>query len=313
MAAARGRVEPAPRRVRGFLGHELVFDTTSARYVWEVPYYPQYYIPLADVRTEFLRDENHPQKVQFGPSRLHSVVGAGLAYKSAARVFDADSGSPVAGTVRFEWDKLRWFEEDEPIYGHPRNPYSRVDALRSHRHIRVELDGVVLADTHTPVLLFETGLPTRYYIDPTDVGVRASRTQFHPDAVPVQRGDVGLLVGARGRHRPSRPRLDVSLPAAGGRPDRGDGGLLQREARYRRRRCGPRASAHPVQLATRPATHDHAKPSDMGRSRPQGVAWDLLGTQPVPDVSRSLAASAEQSLTPDTPVTTASWDPFECS
>ena len=169
MAAARGRVEPAPRRVRGFLGHELVFDTTSARYVWEVPYYPQYYVPLADVRTEFLRDENHPQKVQFGPSRLHSVVGAGLAYKSAARVFDADSGSPVAGTVRFEWDKLRWFEEDEPIYGHPRNPYSRVDALRSHRHIRVDLDGVVLADTHTPVLLFETGLPTRYYIDPTDV------------------------------------------------------------------------------------------------------------------------------------------------
>ena len=169
MAAARGRVEPAPRRVRGFLGHELAFDTTSARYVWEVPYYPQYYIPLADVRTEFLRDENHPQKVQLGPSRLHSVVGAGLAYKSAARVFDADSGSPVAGTVRFEWDKLRWFEEDEPIYGHPRNPYSRVDALRSHRHIRVDLDGVVLADTHTPVLLFETGLPTRYYIDPTDV------------------------------------------------------------------------------------------------------------------------------------------------
>ena len=75
----------------------------------------------------------------------------------------------MAGTVRFEWDSLRWFEEDEPIYVHPRNPYSRVDALRSHRHVRVELDNVVLADTTTPVLLFETGLPTRYYIDPTDV------------------------------------------------------------------------------------------------------------------------------------------------
>jgi len=180
MAAARGRVERAPRRVRGFLGHELVFDTTSASYAWEVPYYPQYYIPLADVRTDFLRDENHSQKVQFGPSRLHSVVGAGGAHKSAARVFDADSDSPVAGTVRFEWDKLRWFEEDEPIYGHPRNPYSRVDALRSHRHIRVELDGLLLADTRAPVLLFETGLPTRYYIDPTDVAfehLEATSTQ----------------------------------------------------------------------------------------------------------------------------------------
>jgi uncharacterized protein (DUF427 family) len=169
MAATRGRIEPAPRRVRGYLGHELIFDTTAARYVWELPYYPAYYVPLADVRTEFLCDENHPQKVQLGPSRLHSLVGGGQTYRSVARVFDVDSDSPVAGTVRFEWDPLRWFEEDEPIYGHPRNPYSRVDALRSHRHVRVELDGIVLADTRSPVLLFETGLPTRYYIDPTDI------------------------------------------------------------------------------------------------------------------------------------------------
>ncbi|OBJ77777.1 hypothetical protein A9W97_05120 [Mycobacterium gordonae] len=169
MAAARGRIEPAPRRVRGYLGAELLFDTTAARYVWEFPYYPAYYIPLADVRSEFLSDENHPQRVQLGPSRLYSVVGAGQTHPSAARVFDADSDSPVAGLVRFEWDPLRWFEEDEQIYGHPRNPYARVDALRSHRHVRVELDGVLLADTHSPVLLFETGLPTRYYIDLTDV------------------------------------------------------------------------------------------------------------------------------------------------
>src|SRR6476469_8690908 len=74
MAAVRGRIEPAPRRVRGFLGHQLVFDTTAARYVWEVPYYPQYYIPVGDVRTEFLRNENHAQKVQFGPSRTFSLV-----------------------------------------------------------------------------------------------------------------------------------------------------------------------------------------------------------------------------------------------
>ena len=177
-AAARGRVEPAPRRVRGYLGHELVFDTVAALYVWEVPYYPQYYIPLTDVRTEFLRDEDHPQRVQLGPSRLHTLAGAGQTHESAARVFDGDG--PVAGTVRFEWSTLRWFEEDEPIYGHPRNPYSRVDALRSHRQVRVELDGVLLADTRSPVLLFETGLPTRYYIDPTDIAFE------HLEASPTQ-------------------------------------------------------------------------------------------------------------------------------
>jgi uncharacterized protein (DUF427 family) len=179
-ATERGRVEPAPRRVRGYLGSELVFDTTAAHYVWEIPYYPAYYVPLGDVRAEFLRDEDHPQKVQFGASRLHSVVGAGQTHPSAARVFDDGTDSPVAGMVRFEWSALRWFEEDEPIYVHPRSPYTRVDALRSRRHIRVELDGVLLADTTSPVLLFETGLPTRYYIDPTDIAfehLEASATQ----------------------------------------------------------------------------------------------------------------------------------------
>ncbi|WP_407685618.1 DUF427 domain-containing protein [Mycobacterium sp. HUMS_1102779] len=166
-AAERGRIEPAPRRVRGYLGDALVFDTTAARYVWEVPYYPQYYIPFVDVRAGFLRDEQHPQRLQFGPARLHSLVAGDRVHESAARVFDGDG--PLAGTVRFDWGPLRWFEEDEPVYGHPRSPYVRVDALRSHRHVRVELGGAVLADTMTPVLLFETGLPTRYYIDPTDI------------------------------------------------------------------------------------------------------------------------------------------------
>lgn len=168
MAAARGRVEPAPRRVRGLLGERVLFDTTAARYVWEVPYYPQYYVPVEDVDLGLLTDENHSQRVQFGPSRLYSITGVPRE-KPAVRVFDADGDGPVAGYVRVEWDSVRWFEEDEQIVGHPRNPYVRVDALRSHRHVRVELDGTVLADTHSPVLLFETGLPTRYYVDRTDV------------------------------------------------------------------------------------------------------------------------------------------------
>lgn len=169
-AAERGRVEPAPRRVRGFFDHTLIFDTTHASYVWEVPYYPQYYIPLSDVRMEFLRDEDHPQKVEFGSSRLYSMTSPqGRTAPSAARVFDTDDTGPVAGSVRFEWNHLDWFEEDERIVGHPRNPYVRVDALRSHRHVQVARDGVVLAESHSPVLLFETGLPTRYYIDRTDI------------------------------------------------------------------------------------------------------------------------------------------------
>src|SRR5262245_54204959 len=161
MAAERGRIEPAPRRVRGYFDNTLVFDTTRARYVWEVPYYPQYYIPLSDVRMEHLLDEDHPQKLQLGPSRLHSLTTDRRTGRAAARVYDTNGAGPVAGYVRFE--------EDEQIIGHPRNPYVRVDALRSHRHVRIEIDGVVLAETRSPVLLFETGLPTRYYFDRTDV------------------------------------------------------------------------------------------------------------------------------------------------
>jgi len=162
----RGLIEPAPRRVRGYFDGTLVFDTIRAHYVWEIAYYPQYYIPVVDVRIEHLKDENHVQKLQLGSSRLFSLTSPKQTHKSAARLYDS---GPVAGSVRFEWDALEWFEEDEPIIGHPRSPYVRVDALRSHRHLRVELDGVVLAETHSPVLLFETGLPTRYYIDRTDV------------------------------------------------------------------------------------------------------------------------------------------------
>lgn len=186
MAAVRGRTEPAPRRVRGLVGGHVLFDTTAARYVWEVPYYPQYYIPLADVDLDLLTDENHAQRVQFGPSRLYSITG-GSAEKPAVRIFDADGDGPVAGFVRFEWDSVEWFEEDEKIFGHPRNPYSRVDALRSHRHVRVELEGTLLADTHSPVLLFETGLPTRYYIDRTDVSF-ASLTRSDTETLCPYKG-----------------------------------------------------------------------------------------------------------------------------
>jgi uncharacterized protein (DUF427 family) len=81
--------------------------------------------------------------------------------------------SPIDGltdTVRIDWSGLdSWFEEDEQVFVHPRSPYVRVDALRSSRVVRVELDGVLLAQTNSPVLLFETGLPTRYYLPRTDL------------------------------------------------------------------------------------------------------------------------------------------------
>jgi uncharacterized protein (DUF427 family) len=169
MAAERGRTEPAPRRVRARLNGALVLDTTRARYVWEVPYYPWYYVPIEDVVPGALVEGQREQRLQWGTARVHTVALAGTSRPSAARVYGSDAREGIAGMVRFDFDALDWFEEDEPIVGHPRNPYVRVDALRSHRHVVIARDGLVLADTTSPVLLFETGLPTRYYIDRTDV------------------------------------------------------------------------------------------------------------------------------------------------
>src|SRR4051794_34211933 len=170
MAETAGRVEPAPRRVRGYLGGRKVFDTVAARYVWESVRYPQYYVPLSDVDTTLLVDEDHPQRLRLGTARRHALRAAGLEKPGAVRVYGDDAVGGVAGTARFEWDALdAWYEEDEQVFVHPRNPYTRVDAVRSTRHVLVELDGVVLAESRAPVLVFETGLPTRYYLARTAV------------------------------------------------------------------------------------------------------------------------------------------------
>ena len=170
MAAETGRIEPAPRRVRAYLGGRKVFDTTSALYVWEWENYPQYYVPLDDVDPTVLVDEQRDQQLRFGKARRHGLLAGDQARPGSVRVFGDEALPGLAGTARFDWAALdAWFEEDEQVFVHPRNPYVRVDALRSDRSVRVELDGVVLAETGRPVLVFETGLPTRYYVDRTQV------------------------------------------------------------------------------------------------------------------------------------------------
>jgi uncharacterized protein (DUF427 family) len=55
------------------------------------------------------------------------------------------------------------------VFTHPRDPYTRLDILSSSRHVRVEVDGVTIAESTSPKLLFETGLPPRYYLPKTHV------------------------------------------------------------------------------------------------------------------------------------------------
>ena len=160
------RVERGLKRVRAYLGGELVADTIEPLLVWEAPYYPTYYFPAADVTAELL-DEGEPasHSPSRGDGKVRSVR-AGAAHAHAAALVYEDSPLPeLRGTVRLDWDAMEsWFEEDEEVYTHPRDPHTRVDILASSRRVRVLLDGAVLADSTSPRMLLETGLPVRYYL-----------------------------------------------------------------------------------------------------------------------------------------------------
>lgn len=173
MTVSRGRVrvETGPKRVRVLFGGQYIADTTRPLLVWEKPYYPTYYLPADDVRTDLLvatgATEHAPSR---GDAAVHDVKVGDTTAPAAALWYTDAKVDDLVGTVRLEWDAMdAWFEEDEQVYVHPRDPYKRVDILASSRHIRVEIDGVTVADTRHARLLFETSLPTRYYIPKTDV------------------------------------------------------------------------------------------------------------------------------------------------
>ncbi|TKK83714.1 DUF427 domain-containing protein [Herbidospora galbida] len=171
MTTTRGRVrlEPTAKRLRVYLGGHVVADTTSALMVWEAPYYPTYYIPIKDVAPGVLKEAGPgPHSPSRGDATLYTVTSGG---KEAPALVYADSPiEEIREHVRFEWDAMdSWFEEDEEVFVHPRDPYTRVDVLPSSRHIRVEVNGETVADSRNGRILFETGLPARYYLPKTDV------------------------------------------------------------------------------------------------------------------------------------------------
>ncbi|OLR93610.1 DUF427 domain-containing protein [Actinokineospora bangkokensis] len=163
------RVEQGRKRVRAFLGGQLVVDTLRPVLVWEWTRYPTYYVPVEDVRAELV-PTGEVLPTGRGRAAVHDLRAGGLtAPRAAVRYLDP----PVAelrDLVRVEWAAVdQWFEEDEPVSVHPRDPYKRIDALASSRRVRVELGGVLVADSTRPVILYETGLPPRYYLPLTDV------------------------------------------------------------------------------------------------------------------------------------------------
>ena len=167
----RIRIEPGAKRVRAYLGGETVVDSIRPMLVWEAPYYPTYYFPVADVRTGLLEaDGGVAHSPSRGDGRAFTARAGGKEAPSAAVRYEDSPIEELRDLIRIEWDAMdAWFEEDEEVFTHPRDPYTRVDILPSSRHLRVEVDGVTVAESASPRLLFETGLPVRYYLPKTHV------------------------------------------------------------------------------------------------------------------------------------------------
>ena len=160
------RTERTAKRIRAFLGGRAIADTTRALLVWEVPYYPVYYFPREDVAAELKPNGRTTHVPSRGDSVLYDVEGVA----DAALAYPSSPIEELRDHVRLDWEAMdAWFEEDEEVYVHARDPYTRVDILPSSRRVRVEVDGVTVADSHNPRILFETGLPPRYYLPKTDV------------------------------------------------------------------------------------------------------------------------------------------------
>jgi uncharacterized protein (DUF427 family) len=177
------RIEPAAKRVRAYLAGELVADTKRPVLVWEVPYYPAYYLPAADIRADLVATGQTAHSPSRGDGEVYHVKVATATAENAALRYSQSPLEALQDLVRLDWASMsEWLEEDEPVYVHPRDPYKRVDILASSRHVRVGIDGVTVAESGQPRILFETGLPPRYYVPLTDVRMdllRPSQSASH--------------------------------------------------------------------------------------------------------------------------------------
>lgn len=167
------RLLPCPRRIRAVFAGRTIADSTNVLYVFETGHLPVYYFPLADVDESVLeqteKSSHCPRK---GDASYWSVRVGDRVAEDAVWGYEAPFAqvSDLEGHVALYWNAMdHWYEEDEEVFVHPRDPYNRVDVLRGSRHVRVEIDGVTIAETTRPSLVFETGLPTRFYIPRGDV------------------------------------------------------------------------------------------------------------------------------------------------
>lgn len=165
--------ETSPRRVRVMVQGKFIADSVAVEMLFETGRLPVYYFPKSDVELDALSESGRidDDPVKGCTTFFDITVGNRVVKEGAWSSEGIDGNGPnLSSLIEFNWNKMdSWFEEDEEVFVHARDPYHRVDVVESSRRIEVSVNGVKIADSNRPMILFETGLPTRYYLPKTDV------------------------------------------------------------------------------------------------------------------------------------------------
>jgi uncharacterized protein (DUF427 family) len=183
-------IEPSPKRIRVMFNGKTVADTLCALLMLETGRVPVYYFHRDDVRTELLERTGHRTHCPYKGEASYWTLKAGKrASENAVWSYEEPlrEMSRIAGWLAFYWDRVdHWFEEDEEVFGHARDPHHRIDVRPSSREVRVTVGGELVALTRRALFLFETGLPTRYYIPPEDVRSDFLAPSLHRTTCPYK-------------------------------------------------------------------------------------------------------------------------------
>ncbi len=166
-------LEPSPRRVRAVFAGETVADSRRMMLMHETRHLPVYYFPRADVRDDLLGASDHHTHCSYKGDAVYWSVRVGDKLSENAAWAYPEPVAEVTGLesyLAFYWDRVdAWYEEDEEVFVHARDPYKRVDVIESSREVQIVLGGETVATSRRSRFLFETRLPTRYYLPVEDV------------------------------------------------------------------------------------------------------------------------------------------------
>jgi uncharacterized protein (DUF427 family) len=168
-------LHPFPRRVRAEFAGRTVLDTRAGVLLHETALLPVLYVPEADLDASAFEPSEHTTHCPFkGDASYRTLRVGNRVVENALWAYPDPSPDArwLAGYASLYWRAAdAWYDEDEQVFAHLTDPYTRVDVRRTSRHLQILAGDEVVAETRRATVLTETGLPARWYFSPDDVRV----------------------------------------------------------------------------------------------------------------------------------------------